>query len=63
MPCLLAVSQVSSPADIASASKLIFPGVGSYGQAMKILESRGYTQPLLDYINVSRSSASSNNRR
>jgi imidazoleglycerol phosphate synthase glutamine amidotransferase subunit HisH len=45
--------QVESPADILSAKKLIFPGVGSFGQAMKVLESRGYTKPLLEYINVS----------
>lgn len=36
--------QVECAADIANADKLIFPGVGAFGQAMTILEQRGYTQ-------------------
>jgi len=46
-----AIKDVEKPADILAAKKLIFPGVGSFGQAMKVLESRGYTKPLLEYIN------------
>ena len=42
--------QVQSPADITNARRLIFPGVGAFGQAMEILEKRGYTQALKDYI-------------
>lgn len=44
--------QVEKPSDIAAADKLVFPGVGSYGQAMTILRQRGYVQPLVDYIHV-----------
>ena len=46
-PCAV---QVESSADIASADRLIFPGVGAVGQAMEILQQRGYTQALKDYI-------------
>ncbi len=44
--------QVESAADIASANRLIFPGVGAFGQAMRILQKRGYVQALKDYITV-----------
>lgn len=47
--CLLSV-QVDNAGDIAAAQRLIFPGVGAFGQAMDILEKRGYTQALKDYI-------------
>jgi glutamine amidotransferase/cyclase len=46
--------QVESAADIAAADKLIFPGVGAFGQAMEILRQRGYTQALKDYIQSDR---------
>jgi len=36
--------------DIANAERLVFPGVGTFGQAMTILQQRGYTQALKDYI-------------
>lgn len=45
--------QVEKPSDIAAADKLIFPGVGSFGQAMDVLQKKQYIQPLLDYIHVS----------
>jgi hypothetical protein len=44
--------QVEKPSDIAAASKLIFPGVGSFGQAMRILKERDLVNPLVDYIQV-----------
>ncbi len=46
--------QVESPLDIANAERLMFPGVGAFGQAMEILEKRGYTQALRDYIAADR---------
>ncbi len=46
-------TQVDTPADIAKADKLIFPGVGSFGQAMTILQKKGMTEALKDYIKVS----------
>jgi glutamine amidotransferase/cyclase len=44
--------QVEKPADIAAADRLIFPGVGSFGQAMTILKQRDLVQPLVEYIQV-----------
>ncbi|DBA88181.1 TPA: hypothetical protein ACH3X2_005169 [Trebouxia sp. C0005] len=36
--------------DISKASRLIFPGVGAYGQAMDRLKHLGYVEALRDYI-------------
>ena len=44
--------QVEKVGDIAQADRLIFPGVGSYGQAMERLKQLGYTDALKDYIQV-----------
>ena len=44
------IFQVESPLDIVNAERLIFPGVGAFGQAMEILEKRRYTDPLKEYI-------------
>ena len=35
-----------------AAEKLIFPGVGAFEQAMGVLRSKAYTEPLKDYIQV-----------
>eukprot|EP00940_MAST-03C_sp_MAST-3C-sp2_P003120 g3120.t1 len=42
--------QVQSPEDILRAEKLVFPGVGSFGSAMKFLKRKGYFDPLRKYI-------------
>jgi hypothetical protein len=44
--------QVEKPSDITAADKLIFPGVGSFGQAIEVLQKRDYTKPLIEYIEV-----------
>ncbi|KAH9811506.1 hypothetical protein DFH28DRAFT_981111 [Melampsora americana] len=41
---------VTSPDDITKASKLIFPGVGAFGPAMKALRAKGFAEPLKQYI-------------
>lgn len=46
-------AQVEKPSDLASAGKLVFPGVGSFGQAMRILKQKDLVEPLKEYINVS----------
>ena len=48
--------QVEKPEDILSAEKLIFPGVGSFGQAMRILTKKGLVKPLKEYVHVSATS-------
>uniref|UniRef100_A0A383VTI8 Imidazole glycerol phosphate synthase hisHF n=2 Tax=Tetradesmus obliquus TaxID=3088 RepID=A0A383VTI8_TETOB len=44
------IKDVSKPSDITAADKLIFPGVGAFGQAMDVLQQKDYVQPLVDYI-------------
>lgn len=44
------VRDASSPDDIRQAEKLVFPGVGSFGNAMKRLHECGYIEPLKDYL-------------
>lgn len=41
----------SRPEDIRKAAKLVFPGVGSFGEAMKELKTRGLVNPIKDAIN------------
>lgn len=48
------VRDVTSPDDIRTAEKLIFPGVGSFGSAMARLESLGYLAPLKEYLAANR---------
>jgi glutamine amidotransferase/cyclase len=44
------VRDVASPADLAAAPRLVFPGVGAFGTAMEVLRAKGYVQPLKDYV-------------
>jgi len=44
------VAIVSAPKDITTAEKLIFPGVGAFGNMMEILAAKDYLAPLLDYL-------------
>ncbi len=48
------VRDVKGPEDITSASRLIFPGVGSFGSAMERLAMDGYLEPLVRYIKEDR---------
>lgn len=44
------IIDVSCPEDIQSATKLIFPGVGSFDAAMQVLNERKWAEPLKQYI-------------
>lgn len=44
------IRDVTSPDDITTAEKLVFPGVGSFGYAMERLRTLGYIEPLLAHI-------------
>jgi len=44
------VTIISDPSQIPSASKLIFPGVGSFGACVKALETKGFIEPLKQFI-------------
>ncbi len=48
------VQPVTSPADIAAAEKLVFPGVGAFGQMMQVLRRKGLVEPLLAYLEADR---------
>ena len=45
---------VERPEDIKVAEKLIFPGVGSFGQCVGYLKEKGYWQPLKEYLRSGR---------
>jgi len=48
------VKVVSDTYDIISAEKLIFPGVGNFGNMMHILNRRNYVHALKDYLHANR---------
>ncbi len=48
------VRLVSRPEDILSAEKLIFPGVGAFGEMMRVLRRKGYVEPLRRYLESDR---------
>jgi glutamine amidotransferase/cyclase len=49
-----ALVDIERPADILRAERLIFPGVGAFGAAMRRLEQLGYGQPLREYLAAGR---------
>jgi glutamine amidotransferase/cyclase len=48
------VKIVASGEDILSAEKLVFPGVGAFGNMMHILSKNNYVEPLKAYLNSNR---------
>ncbi|MCW5213540.1 imidazole glycerol phosphate synthase subunit HisH, partial [Desulfobulbus sp. TB] len=48
------VVRVHSPADIAKAERLVFPGVGNYGAMMHSLRDQQLIEPLLRYLHEDR---------
>ena len=44
------VNVVSKPEDVLTAEKLVFPGVGSFGSMMHILEKKKYVDPLKTFL-------------
>jgi len=44
------VRRVQRPQDILEAEKLIFPGVGAFGNMMQILHQKGFVAPLKQYL-------------
>ncbi|HDL90464.1 MAG TPA: imidazole glycerol phosphate synthase subunit HisH, partial [Thermodesulforhabdus norvegica] len=45
---------VKKPQDITNARILVFPGVGAFGEMMKVLNNQGYTDALLQYLKENR---------
>lgn len=50
MACGYEIEDITDPAEISQAKAIIFPGVGSYGSAMKVLKEKGFDQPLREYL-------------
>jgi imidazole glycerol-phosphate synthase len=50
LACGYEIEDITEPSQIADAKAIVFPGVGSYGSAMKVLKEKGYDQPLRDYL-------------
>jgi glutamine amidotransferase/cyclase len=48
------VNIVRSAEDILSAEKLVFPGVGAFGNMMAILNNKGFVRPLKAFLNSGR---------
>jgi glutamine amidotransferase/cyclase len=50
LACGYEIEDITEPSQIAEAKAIIFPGVGSYGSAMKVLKEKGYDAPLREYL-------------
>eukprot|EP01041_Mallomonas_annulata_P000378 gene378-691_t len=48
------IIDIQTPRDIEVATAIIFPGVGSFGQAMQSLEAKGFMGPLREYIRANK---------
>jgi len=48
------VKEVQSGDDILRAEELVFPGVGNFGEVMRVLRERRLAEPLLEYLNSNR---------
>jgi glutamine amidotransferase/cyclase len=48
------LTDIERPEDILRAERLIFPGVGSFGSAMRRLHQCGYVEPLREYLRAGR---------
>jgi len=50
LACGYEIEDITDPSQISQAKAIIFPGVGSYGSAMKVLKEKGFEQPLREYL-------------
>eukprot|EP00534_Pseudo-nitzschia_fraudulenta_P016772 CAMPEP_0201252732 /NCGR_PEP_ID=MMETSP0852-20130820/67075_1 /ASSEMBLY_ACC=CAM_ASM_000632 /TAXON_ID=183588 /ORGANISM="Pseudo-nitzschia fraudulenta, Strain WWA7" /LENGTH=540 /DNA_ID=CAMNT_0047552471 /DNA_START=305 /DNA_END=1927 /DNA_ORIENTATION=+ len=50
MACGYEIEDITDPSQIPEAKAIIFPGVGSYGSAMKVLKEKGFDEPLRGYL-------------
>lgn len=47
--------QFAAPEDVASAERVVLPGVGSFGAAMATLDAEGFAEPIRDRIRTGKS--------
>jgi imidazole glycerol-phosphate synthase len=50
LACGYDIEDITEPSQISQAKVIVFPGVGSYGSAMKVLKEKGFDAPLRDYL-------------
>lgn len=48
--CGYELEDITEPSQINEAKAIVFPGVGSYGSAMKVLKEKGFDEPLRKYL-------------
>ncbi|GBG69520.1 hypothetical protein CBR_g4356 [Chara braunii] len=48
------IRDVEKPEDIATADRLVFPGVGAFESAIKVLKEKGLADPLSEYVRSGR---------
>ena len=44
------IEDITTPEQITNAKVIVFPGVGSYGSAMKVLHDKQFVEPLRNYL-------------
>ena len=44
------LEDITDPSQIADAKVIVFPGVGAFSSAMKVLQEKGYVEPLKKYL-------------
>ena len=44
------IEDITEPSQIATAKVIIFPGVGAFGSAMRVLKDKGFDEPLRAYL-------------
>ncbi|GAX19066.1 glutamine amidotransferase / cyclase [Fistulifera solaris] len=44
------IDEITEPAQILEATAIIFPGVGAFGSAMRVLNEKGFDEPLRQYL-------------
>ena len=50
LACGYEIEDITEPSQIDEAKVIIFPGVGSYGSAMKVLKKKGFDEPMRKYL-------------
>jgi len=48
------IEDITEPSQILESNVIIFPGVGSFGTAMEVLKSKGFDEPLKEYLKQDR---------
>ena len=44
------IEDITEPSQIAQAKAIVFPGVGAFGSAMRVLKEKGFDAPLREYL-------------